>query len=136
ELAESGITGDGLANALGTGGWDLLDGTAGDGVAPAWLDADAYRDLLALRAAVPHVDLVFDPTLVRGMGYYTGTIFEVAHPASSSSLGGGGRYDGMIGRFLGTDVPACGFSLGFERLVDLVDLADAQAQDAVALVHD
>ena len=57
------------------------------------------------------------------MGYYTGTIFEVAHPDFGYSLGGGGRYDGMIGRFLGQDVPAVGFSLGFERLVDLVDPA-------------
>ena len=64
----------------------------------------------------------FDPWLVRGMGYYTGAIFEVAHPTLGYSLGGGGRYDGMIGRFLGSDVPAAGFSLGFERLVDLVEL--------------
>ena len=62
----------------------------------------------------------FDPWLVRGMGYYTGTIFEVAHPSVDYSLGGGGRYDGMIGRFLGAEVPAAGFSLGFERLVELV----------------
>ena len=50
----------------------------------------------------------FDPFLVRGMGYYTGPIFELAHPSVDYSLGGGGRYDGMIGRFLGTDVPATG----------------------------
>ncbi|MBX3092954.1 MAG: histidine--tRNA ligase [Cryobacterium sp.] len=131
ELAENGIPAAGLAEALAASGWELLDGNP-----PAWLDQDAYRDLLALRDALPHVDLVFDPTLVRGMGYYTGTIFEVAHPSSSSSLGGGGRYDGMIGRFLGTDVPACGFSLGFERLVDLVDLTTDEVQDAVALVYD
>ncbi|MDP3952476.1 ATP phosphoribosyltransferase regulatory subunit, partial [Microbacterium sp.] len=80
--------------------------------------------------------LVFDPFLVRGMGYYTGTIFELAHPSVPYSLGGGGRYDGMIGRFLGQQVPAVGFSLGFERLVDLVELGtDADAQ-AVVLVHD
>ena len=78
----------------------------------------------------------FDPWLVRGMGYYTGTIFEIAHPSVDYSLGGGGRYDGMIGRFLGADVPAVGFSLGFERLVDLVDLVDDTAVDAVALLHD
>lgn len=82
------------------------------------------------------IPLVFDPFLVRGMGYYTGTIFELAHPSVPYSLGGGGRYDGMIGRFLGQQVPAVGFSLGFERLVDLVELAaDADAQ-AVVLVHD
>ena len=60
---------------------------------------------------------MFDPFLVRGMGYYTGTIFELAHPSVDYSLGGGGRYDGMIGRFLGQLVPAVGFSLGFERLL-------------------
>lgn len=135
ELAGHGITADGLADTLTTTGWNLLEGTDPTG-APAWLNTDAYGDLLALRDALPHIDLVFDPTLVRGMGYYTGTIFEIAHPASSSSLGGGGRYDGMIGRFLGTDVPACGFSLGFERLVDLVTLTDDEQADAVALVHD
>lgn len=130
ELAESGIATDGLAAALEVGGWDLLAD------APAWLDTDAYRALLDLRAAVPSAELVFDPTLVRGMGYYTGTIFEVAHPSLGYSLGGGGRYDGMIGRFLGADVPACGFSLGFERLVDLVELGDDESADAVALLHD
>lgn len=64
--------------------------------------------------------LRFDPTLVRGMGYYTGTIFEIEHPDSGSSIGGGGRYDGMIGRWTGDDVPAVGISIGFERAVDLV----------------
>jgi histidyl-tRNA synthetase len=59
----------------------------------------------------------FDPTLVRGMGYYTGTIFEVASPAFRASIAGGGRYDRMIGRLLGREVPACGFSIGFERLI-------------------
>ncbi|MEL5991885.1 histidine--tRNA ligase [Microbacterium phosphatis] len=82
------------------------------------------------------VPLQFDPFLVRGMGYYTGTIFELAHPSVSYSLGGGGRYDGMIGRFLGQDVPAVGFSIGFERIVDLVSLADDAAAPAVVLVHD
>ena len=61
--------------------------------------------------------LVFDPTLVRGMSYYTGTIFEIAMPEFGGSCGGGGRYDKMIGRFTGKDVPACGFSIGFERII-------------------
>ncbi|EAR24492.1 histidyl-tRNA synthetase [marine actinobacterium PHSC20C1] len=78
----------------------------------------------------------FDPWLVRGMGYYTGAIFEVAHPSLGYSLGGGGRYDGMIGRFLGSDVPAVGFSLGFERLVDLVELDEASEDDQLALIYD
>jgi histidyl-tRNA synthetase len=65
-------------------------------------------------------ELVFDPTLVRGMGYYTGTIFEIAIPEFGGSCGGGGRYDHMIGNFSGKDVPACGFSIGFERIILLL----------------
>lgn len=78
--------------------------------------------------------LRFDPTLVRGMGYYTGSIVEIAHPDLGISLGGGGRYDGMIGRFLGTEVPAFGVSLGFERLVDILDAPEAANHDRVALI--
>ena len=85
---------------------------------------------------VGDVPLVFDPFLVRGMGYYTGTIFELAHPSVDYSLGGGGRYDGMIGRFLGQDVPAVGFSIGFERIVDLISQGTDAASPAVVLVHD
>lgn len=62
-------------------------------------------------------EIVFDPTLVRGMSYYTGTIFEIAMPEFGGSCGGGGRYDKMVGRFTGNDVPACGFSIGFERII-------------------
>lgn len=65
--------------------------------------------------------VVFDPTLVRGMGYYTGTIFEIEAPGYSGSLAGGGRYDKMIGKLLGRDVPACGFSIGFERLTQVLE---------------
>ena len=61
--------------------------------------------------------LVFDPALVRGMSYYTGTIFEIMMPELGISCGGGGRYDRMVGRFTGKDVPACGFSIGFERII-------------------
>jgi histidyl-tRNA synthetase len=130
ELATLGIEQPGIAETLTllpTLGWDASD--------EPWLDAEAYADLQALRAAVPNADLVFDPTLVRGMGYYTGTIFEIAHPDLGYALGGGGRYDSMIGRFLGTDVPAIGFSLGFERIVDLVSLPSDGVADAVVLLH-
>lgn len=64
--------------------------------------------------------VVFDVTLVRGMGYYTGTIYEVTVDGLSSAIAGGGRYDKMIGRLTGNDVPACGFSIGFERIVLLM----------------
>ncbi len=65
-------------------------------------------------------EIVFDPALVRGMSYYTGTIFEIAMPQFGGSCGGGGRYDKMVGRFTGKDVPACGFSIGFERIILLL----------------
>jgi len=65
-------------------------------------------------------ELVFDPTLVRGMSYYTGTIFEIAIPEFGGSCGGGGRYDNMIGNFTGQNTPACGFSIGFERIILLL----------------
>ena len=64
--------------------------------------------------------LVFDPTLVRGMSYYTGTIFEVSMEGFGGSVAGGGRYDKMIGKFTGVDTPACGFSIGFERIVTIL----------------
>ena len=107
-------------------------------------DPEALAGLVAIGEAVTaargtdsgEILLQFDPFLVRGMGYYTGPIFELAHPSVDYSLGGGGRYDGMIGRFLGTEVPATGFSLGFERLVDLVTLNDEEGADAIALLHD
>ncbi|MCD8365278.1 MAG: histidine--tRNA ligase [Clostridiales bacterium] len=65
-------------------------------------------------------ELVFDPTLVRGMSYYTGTIFEINMPMLGGACGGGGRYDKMVGSFTGREVPACGFSIGFERIILLL----------------
>lgn len=64
--------------------------------------------------------MLFDPTLVRGMSYYTGTIFEISMDEFGGSVGGGGRYDKMIGKFTGQDTPAVGFSIGFERIVMLL----------------
>lgn len=89
------------------------------------LEAGVYENLQEIIDAVEATktakfDLVFDPTLVRGMGYYTGTIFEIVMPELGAACGGGGRYDKMIGRFTGNDVPACGFSIGFERIVLLL----------------
>ncbi|MCM1551588.1 MAG: histidine--tRNA ligase [Butyrivibrio sp.] len=83
---------------------------------------DSFQEILAsVRATKADTfELVFDPTLVRGMSYYTGTIFEIAMPEFGGSCGGGGRYDKMVGKFTGQDVPACGFSIGFERIVLLL----------------
>ena len=135
ELAGLGVDAASAAETLGSiqnAGWHLAD----DGEPPAWLDLDVYDELLAIRAAVTGIELDFDPTLVRGMGYYTGTIFEISHPELGYSLGGGGRYDGMIGRFLGSEVPACGFSIGFERIIDLLADDDDAVTDAVLVIHE
>ena len=90
-----------------------------------FLEADVKDNLGEIITSVEAVKsadfkMVFDPTLVRGMSYYTGTIFEIAIPEFGGSCGGGGRYDKMVGKFTGNDVPACGFSIGFERIVLLL----------------
>ena len=86
------------------------------------------------------VNVVFDPTLVRGMSYYTGTIFECTIDDYHFAIAGGGRYDKMIGKYSGTDVSACGFSIGFERIItilsDHMDQSASLSRDGVAyLVH-
>ncbi len=86
------------------------------------LDAEVRDNLDEIISSVDatktaQFEMDFDPTLVRGMSYYTGTIFEVAMPQYGGSCGGGGRYDKMVGKFLGQDTPACGFSIGFERII-------------------
>ena len=87
-----------------------------------FLDKEVRESLDEIIASVDSTkaaefEMVFDPTLVRGMSYYTGTIFEISMPQYGGSCGGGGRYDKMVGKFLGQDTPACGFSIGFERII-------------------
>ena len=99
------------------------------------LAAPVIEDLVVVASCLDRLGGVrweFDPTLVRGMGYYTGQVFEIVKPGVSFSLAGGGRYDKLIGKSLGHDVPACGFSLGFERIVDL--LTWSPPRDAVAVL--
>ena len=96
-----------------------------------FLDQEVVDSLTEIEIAVNNAkeakfELVFDPTLVRGMGYYTGTIFEIAIPEFGGSCGGGGRYDHMVGKFAGHEVPACGFSIGFERIILLLMESDFQ----------
>ena len=98
--------------------------------------AELQEIFTAVESRVGKGRLRFDPTLVRGMGYYTGTIFEIEHPESGSSIGGGGRYDGMIGRWIGEDVPAVGISIGFERAVELVRDTLVQSMPGLVLVLD
>jgi histidyl-tRNA synthetase len=102
---------------------------------------DGLRTILRTveREAGGRYTVVFDPSLVRGMGYYTGPIFEAAYGDSTSSIAGGGRYDRMVGRLLGHDVPACGFSIGFERVVSILEARRGAAEperDRVALLFE
>ncbi len=113
----------------------------GDAVADkasAWLskaDTNVPEILDPIFSAVSEGRLRFDPTLVRGMGYYTGTIFEIELPGTGSAIGGGGRYDGMVGKWLGTDVPAVGISIGFERVIELVE-TQGQSAGVVLVLED
>ena len=89
------------------------------------LDPKVAEDLETIISTVDSVKtadfkMSFDPTLVRGMSYYTGPIFEIAMDEFGGSVGGGGRYDEMIGKFTGSNTSACGFSIGFERIVMLL----------------
>ena len=95
-----------------------LDPTHADGL------IRIMRSVEAVRSA--DFKIVFDPTLVRGMSYYTGPIFEISMDGYGGSVGGGGRYDEMIGKFTGQPTPACGFSIGFERIVMLLLEQDYQ----------
>lgn len=128
ELEKEGFAKESIEKYLG-----LFRGVeqAEDGIAylaselQGFLETEAEQNLQEIVTSVKatrasEFELVFDPTLVRGMSYYTGTIFEVTMPEFGGSCGGGGRYDKMIGKFTGKDVPACGFSIGFERIILLL----------------
>lgn len=115
----------------GSGLDDLLD----LGAEPEVLSGlHVIRDAVLRAGGDVRVDI--DLTLVRGMGYYTGPIFEIQVEGMTSSVAGGGRYDQMIGRFLGRTVPACGFSIGFERIFELLRDRTPQRQPRVALLFD
>lgn len=103
-----------------TTGVQYLQETLGD-----FLTAEVAENLKTIIASVESTKsaefkMAFDPTLVRGMSYYTGPIFEISMDEFGGSVGGGGRYDEMIGKFTGQATPACGFSIGFERIVMLL----------------
>ncbi|MCD8232182.1 MAG: histidine--tRNA ligase [Clostridiales bacterium] len=128
ELAKEGYAQEAIEKylALFTGVQQAEDGityladTLGD-----YLEDSVVQSMREIAQAVnasktAKFELVFDPTLVRGMSYYTGTIFEINMPEFGGSCGGGGRYDKMVGNFTGKDVPACGFSIGFERIILLL----------------
>ncbi|MDR1194743.1 MAG: histidine--tRNA ligase [Peptococcaceae bacterium] len=120
KLAAAGAGSDAAYEAGSDGGVSAhagADGSVGAGAA-----IQTTRTILDCAAAVKTGDyrLLFDPTLVRGMGYYTGPIFEISVREFGSSVGGGGRYDQLVSSFTNLRVPACGFSIGFERVVAIL----------------
>lgn len=115
------------------------------GIAEAYLEPSVVKNMDEILACVKPmladgVKIVFDPTLVRGMGYYTGPIFEISIDGYSFSIAGGGRYDEMIGKFSGQDVSASGFSIGFERIItilkDHMDKAGQSVQNGTVFLLD
>ena len=134
------MSGRGVEAAVAAAVLDTLESAALEGTTLA--GADTLREILRLSestAARGHVQ--FTPRLARGLSYYTGAIMEVAVPDLAGSLGGGGRYDGLIGMFSGEQIPACGFSLGLERILVVMternmfpaDVATAAADVMVTL---
>ena len=96
-----------------------------DSVAAKCADSAIADDLKYIISTVEKVaggkyKIKYTPSLVRGQGYYTGVVFEIASPAFSGAVGGGGRYDNLIGKFIGQQVPAVGFSIGFERICGIL----------------
>ncbi|MCZ7646647.1 MAG: histidine--tRNA ligase [Planctomycetota bacterium] len=152
ELAQRGVPGEAAARLLefyaasrASAGLNLLDET-GRNIA-AWSGASAEAELAGLREVLeltpdlPSGKLVFDPFLARGLDYYTGPVFEVAAEGVPFSLAGGGRYDEMVGNFTGQPTPACGFSIGFERICTVMDErgmfgAGARAADVLVAALD
>ena len=81
--------------------------------------------------------IIYDYTLVRGQGYYTGCVFEIASIKFGGTIGGGGRYDNLIGKFIGEDIPAVGFSIGFERIYAILKDSDFKIpnQNKLAIIY-
>jgi histidyl-tRNA synthetase len=125
ELAERGVPADAATRLVGlvTEQRSLVDLRSALASSALGIQAiDELERVLDFASVGPaHGHLVFDIALARGLGYYTGCIFEIAVNDLAGSLGGGGRYDGLIGMFLGKQVPACGFSLGLERILVVME---------------
>ena len=97
-----------------------LDAVAARCADPAIADDLKYVLATANAMAAGRYQVAYCPSLVRGQGYYTGMVFEITCPQFSGAVAGGGRYDNMVGKFLGTQVPAVGFSIGFERVCGIL----------------
>lgn len=126
ELAGKKLSSD-LQDVLrGSFGLDRVKSLVGD-------IADSLQSLIESLEALklPLERISFDASLARGLSYYTGTVFELRHASAGYSLGGGGRYDKLIGRFSKHEVPACGFSIGFDRLLLLLAESETLADKPV-----
>lgn len=97
-----------------------LDDVASKCADPSIADDLKYIIKTSKLVADGKYDVKYCPNLVRGQGYYTGAVFEIASPLFSGAIGGGGRYDNLIGKFIGQQVPAVGFSIGFERICSIL----------------
>lgn len=127
KIGTAGVRGELIARGLAEGSADTLLAAFEDqarltalvGASERGRKASAdLAEIMTLAGGTPAAGRIqFSPRLARGLSYYTGAIMEVTVPDLAGSLGGGGRYDGLIGMFLGEDVPACGFSLGLERIL-------------------
>ncbi len=109
-----------------------MDTNLDDMISDAAMEIKSIIDIVS-----KYYPIEFDPTLVRGMGYYTGSIFEVVSSEFKGSLGGGGRYDNLLNKYQNDSIPGVGFSIGFERIIDLLKSKGMKADtdDKVAFVY-
>lgn len=121
-----------LAALVGDAAAKALEPLIASGTATGEKSGGATLDKIsaAVKAAFPKAEIKFSPSLMRGMGYYTGPIFEFRHASLTGSLGGGGRYDRLTEKFGGHPIPACGGSIGFERLMLILEEAKKGAAQA------
>ena len=121
ELYEKGMAGEASAKLRALMNVSPFTVDEAAAAAPGCPAAGNLRKIMSAVAELdPSLKVEYDPTLVRGQGYYTGTVFEVSSGSFGSSVAGGGRYDGLIGKFTGEDIPAVGFSIGFERIFSIL----------------
>lgn len=143
ELLEKGYASDVVKKFIETVEADQTGGVsemAGYSTDAAAIDQMKYIIESVEKLAKGRYRIEYDKSLVRGMGYYTGTIFEVVSPKFNSSIAGGGRYDKMIGNMIGEDVPAVGFSIGFERIAEILlsgeEISFGSVGKRLALLYD
>ena len=142
ELREKGLP-DGAIKALTSfisqGSEITLDAVAAKCADASIADELKYIIATVEKAAAGKYKIQYTPNLVRGQGYYTGVVFEIGRPDFSGAVGGGGRYDNLIGKFIGQQIPAVGFSIGFERICGILlekNYKIPGAKEKCALLYD